>query len=248
MFVIPMAGMSSRFFNAGYKQPKYMLEAHGQSLFAHSIRTFSHYFRDSDFLFITLGDYETPAFVDLECRKLGIKSHQTVTLDEVTRGQAETVALGLGKAACSDTPITIFNIDTALPGFRHPDFMHECDGYLDVFVGSGNNWSYVRPDPNAPGRAIETAEKNPISDLCSSGLYFFKSSGEFTRLFEQQADAGIEGQAMNEFYIAPMYNQLINSGKDIRYRVTEKDQVIFFGVPEEYLLLQKSQHPHLLAN
>lgn len=31
MIVIPMAGMSSRFFKAGYTQPKYMLEAHGQT-------------------------------------------------------------------------------------------------------------------------------------------------------------------------------------------------------------------------
>ncbi|EGR2739468.1 capsular biosynthesis protein, partial [Vibrio parahaemolyticus] len=29
MIVIPMAGMSSRFFKAGYDKPKYMLEATG---------------------------------------------------------------------------------------------------------------------------------------------------------------------------------------------------------------------------
>ncbi|TOH10549.1 capsular biosynthesis protein, partial [Vibrio parahaemolyticus] len=44
MIVIPMAGMSSRFFKAGYKLPKYMLEAHGKSLFEHSLRSFESYF------------------------------------------------------------------------------------------------------------------------------------------------------------------------------------------------------------
>jgi len=240
-----MAGMSSRFFKAGYTQPKYMLEAHNQSLFAHSIRSFSRYFSDSDFLFITLSDYDTPNFVSTECDRLNINSYEVITLDEVTRGQAETVALGLDKAGCSDTPITIFNIDTALPDFRHPDFIEECDGYLDVFVGSGNNWSYVRPDPSSPGKALETAEKKPISDLCSSGLYYFKSSAEFTSVFAKQISAGIDNQPMNEFYIAPLYNQLIDAGKDIRYRITDKQQVIFFGVPDEYLQLKKSTHPHL---
>ncbi|EOA0230274.1 capsular biosynthesis protein, partial [Escherichia coli] len=36
MIVIPMAGLSSRFKKAGYVKPKYMLEAHGKTLFSHS--------------------------------------------------------------------------------------------------------------------------------------------------------------------------------------------------------------------
>lgn len=52
MIVIPMAGMSSRFFKAGYTQPKYMLEAHGQTLFEHSVNSFAAYFASTPFLFI----------------------------------------------------------------------------------------------------------------------------------------------------------------------------------------------------
>ncbi|HGG7172902.1 TPA: capsular biosynthesis protein, partial [Escherichia coli] len=33
MFVITMAGLSSRFFNAGYTVPKYQLPLHGQTVF-----------------------------------------------------------------------------------------------------------------------------------------------------------------------------------------------------------------------
>ncbi|MBD6989485.1 capsular biosynthesis protein, partial [Vibrio parahaemolyticus] len=44
MIIIPMAGMSSRFFNAGYDKPKYMLEARGVTLFEHSILSFKKYF------------------------------------------------------------------------------------------------------------------------------------------------------------------------------------------------------------
>ncbi|EKO3985769.1 capsular biosynthesis protein, partial [Vibrio fluvialis] len=40
MIMIPMAGMSSRFFKAGYSKPKYMLEAKGKTLFEHSVLSF----------------------------------------------------------------------------------------------------------------------------------------------------------------------------------------------------------------
>lgn len=238
MFVIPMAGMSSRFFDAGYEVPKYMLEAQGESLFAISVRSFERYFATEEFLFITLPDFDTPDFVRSECKRLGIAHASVVTLDKVTRGQAETVHLGIEIAHVSPQPITIFNIDTAMPGFWQPDFIAECDGYLDVFIGSGPNWSYARPAAPDSNRVAETAEKNPISDLCSTGLYHFRDSGEFARAFLSQADMNPTQLTNRELYIAPLYNDLIQSGLDIRYRVVETEDVIFFGVPDEYLALR----------
>ena len=35
-----MAGLSSRFFKAGYTAPKYMLDLKGQTFFAHALRSF----------------------------------------------------------------------------------------------------------------------------------------------------------------------------------------------------------------
>ena len=32
MFIIPMAGLSSRFFKAGYNKPKYQLDLNGESV------------------------------------------------------------------------------------------------------------------------------------------------------------------------------------------------------------------------
>lgn len=33
MFIIPMAGLSSRFFKAGYTKPKYQLDLNGETVF-----------------------------------------------------------------------------------------------------------------------------------------------------------------------------------------------------------------------
>ncbi|EAI3127257.1 capsular biosynthesis protein, partial [Campylobacter coli] len=37
-----------------------------------------------------------------------------------------------------------------------------------------------------------------------------------------------------EFYIAPMYNYLINQNKDIRYHEIDINDIIFCGTPQEY--------------
>ncbi|MCD8521822.1 MAG: glycosyltransferase family 2 protein [Saccharospirillaceae bacterium] len=241
MIVIPMAGMSSRFFKAGYTLPKYMLDAHGSSLFSHCVSSFSQYFSTEHFLFIIRDVFDTEEFVNRECKKLGISDYSIVTLQSETRGQAETVYLGLTSTnARKDDPITIFNIDTIRPGFLHPEICSTVDGYLEVFRGSGDNWSFAKEDPHNPGRVIETAEKNPISDLCSDGLYFFRSAALFMEYYIKMEQDGKNGMTKGELYIAPMYNYLIRDERFISYKLINPVDIIFSGTPDEYTVLLQS--------
>lgn len=234
MIVIPMAGLSSRFFKAGYTQPKYMLPGHGKPLFDHAVESFSHYFTSLPFLFICRSDYETPAFIEQRCQALGIRNWRVMVLDTETRGQAETVELGLRQAGITQGPITIFNIDTFRPGFRFPEFVDQVDGYLEVFKGEGANWSYARPAAPDSLRVVETAEKNPISDLCSDGLYHFDDAGDFLAAFDTEAQRPEAELKNGELYVAPLYNQLIKAGKEINFHLIPREEVIFCGVPDEY--------------
>ena len=237
MIVIPMAGLSRRFTEAGYALPKYMLEAHGRTLFAHAVASFEAYFASHPFLFICRGIAGTPDFVATECARLGIARHYCVVLEAPTAGQAETVALGLerGGVAAAE-PVTIFNIDTFRPGFRFPAGfdLAAVDGYLEVFRGSGANWSYVRPVAPGSDRVVETTEKVPISDLCCTGLYHFRAAGQYQAAYRDFADGGAARLGLKELYVAPMYNLLIGQGADIRYDLIEPEGVVFCGVPAEY--------------
>ena len=137
MIVLPMAGLSSRFFKAGYTVPKYMLDLHGQSVFAHALGSFEHFFGAERFLIICRDIQGTPDFIRAECAALGLDSAQVdlVVLEAETAGQAETVTRGLESAQADlDTPLTVFNIDTFRPGLRHPaDFdVAAVDGYLET--------------------------------------------------------------------------------------------------------------------
>lgn len=235
MIIIPMAGLSSRFFKAGYTKPKYMLEAHGKSLFDHSVESFKHYFDSEKFVFIVRDVYETPQYVESRAKALNIKDYEIVILNEETRGQAETVALGLDNYQDSDKPITIFNIDTFRPNFLYPELDKLGDGYLEVFKGEGANWSYVRPMNTNSTEIDLTTEKNPISDLCCTGLYHFASAKDYFDAYNHYLSLPQEQWEKGELYVAPLYNYLIKQGKELHYNLIDKEEVIFCGTPDEYL-------------
>ncbi len=87
MIIIPMAGMSSRFFKAGYSKPKYMLELNGEFLFDLCLKSFKLYFETEHFVFILRDVFNTKSFVLQRIASLGINSYTLITLDKETRGK-----------------------------------------------------------------------------------------------------------------------------------------------------------------
>lgn len=232
MFVIPMVGKSSRFFKEGFSEPKYKLLINGTSVFEHSVRSFERYFLTDKFLFLVRSDFDATLFVEEIAKKIGILNFSIIVFSEETQGQADTVYQGLAQAKRFfpiDEPIYIFNIDTFRPGFEKSSKSMD-DGYLEVFKGEGTHWSFALPGKDE--YVIKTTEKERISDLCSNGLYYFKSSTIFNKAFEHSVRERLK--AKGEFYIAPLYNFLIGNGLAIRYELIPVSKIIFCGTPAEY--------------
>jgi hypothetical protein len=234
MIVIPMAGLSRRFTLAGYALPKYMLPVGDDTVFAHAVRSFDSLFATTPFLFIARDVADTRTFLDRECKALGIADVRIAMLDRETAGQADTVELGLDQAGIADDEaVTIFNIDTFRARFAFPDaaWFAASDGYLEVFRGSGANWSYVGPaDGEDEPLVARTTEKQPISDLCCDGLYHFRRAGDFRSALAAERRA----PTLAELYVAPLYNHLIRSGARVHYDIVQSDAITFCGVPAEY--------------
>ena len=224
--IIPMAGLSSRFVKSGYTLPKYMLYAANKSLFRLAVESFEKYFKFSKFTFICRDVYCTKQFIENECKLIGIENYNIITT-EPTSGQAETVYIGV-KELNKDEDILIFNIDTFRPNYIFPENID--DGYLECFIGEGNNWSYAKTeDGTINSNVIETAEKRQISNFCSTGIYYFKNISDFEKAFLECND-----NTNNERYVAPLYNCMIKDGKKIKVELIDKSEVIFCGTPEEY--------------
>ncbi len=230
-----MAGLSQRFKDAGYSLPKYMLYVGFKSIFNISVSSFKKYFDSFNFLFIARNVNDTKSFIETECKLIGLNHYEIVILESPTKGQAETVYLGLKSSNLpKNEEILIFNIDTIRKNFTFNKDLKGCDGFLEVFKGKGKNWSYAEPFDKKTTRVKRTAEKQEISDLCSTGLYFFKSQSDFCKAFIQN-----NKESESELFVAPLYNYLINKNKNIHYQLIKREEVVFTGIPSEYIELLK---------
>ena len=244
MIVIPMAGLSKRFTEVGFKTPKYMLEAHGESLFFWSVLSFKKYFKKQSFLFICLKNSKAKLFIKKNCLKLGILNFKIVELKNQTLGQAHTVYLGLKTLNIpNNESVLIFNIDTFRLGYKFPSFItnKKIVGYLECFVGSGKNWSNVITLSQNSKRVVKTSEKKNESNLCCTGIYFFSNIKIFYESYVSYYNKKKSMKLNEEHFIAPIYNDLIAKGNFINVDVINRSSVIFCGIPSEYDEFKK--HP-----
>lgn len=237
MIVLPMGGLSSRFFNAGYRVPKYQLDLHGKTVFERVLGSFNKYFESERFLFIAVNSsFDPKSFLLDQLKKWPQVRYDIVILNEVTQGQAETVYLGLKSIEVDpDERITIFNIDTFRPNFEIALFDGEdrSKSYLETFVGAGKNWSNVVPIEKGSDRVRLALEKQEASEFCCTGIYQWRTLNLFAETFRAYSKSITGG----ELYVAPMYNYAIEKGEDVRFNVIPPTDVIFCGTPDEYELL-----------
>ena len=229
MFILPMLGRSSRFFDAGYTVPKYKLDVRGASLFSRVLSSFLEYFESDKFMFIVRSDFKDAEWVSVEAQNLGILNFSVIEVDRDTTGQGETVYLATKEMKILDEEIYIFNIDTILTNFTKSAV--SSDGYLETFLAQGDHWSFAEVDMN--DNVIRTTEKIKISDNCSNGLYYFKSASLYNYYFEKY-----QNNYEKETYIAPMYNLMINDEKVVKVKKENAEAVLLCGTPDEYLRLK----------
>lgn len=225
--VVTMGGLGSRFKNAGYTVPKYEIKAKGKTLFTWSMLSLKA-FRDALFIFLVRREDDAKIFIQEECKGLGIQP-TIIEIEKLTRGQAETAMLA-ESVWDEDAPVLIYNIDTYVePGCMTPAVLRG-DGFIPCFRAEGTHWSFVRLDET--GKAIEVREKVRISDHCSIGAYYFASAALYREIY--QAFYEQSGHLENgERYVAPMYNYMIEHGKEVYIQNIPSNRVHVLGTPDE---------------
>jgi dTDP-glucose pyrophosphorylase len=94
-------------------------------------------------------------------------------------------------------------------------------------------WSFVKT--NSRGFIIEVAEKRPISDIATCGVYWYRKGSDFVKYAKEMIKKDI--RVNNEFYVAPVYNELIKDGKNIIPFFVEK--MWGLGTPEDLNIFLK---------
>jgi hypothetical protein len=88
----------------------------------------------------------------------------------------------------------------------------------------------------------EVIEKKVVSNEATVGIYNYRFGSDFVRA----ADLMIKNdlRVNNEFYVAPVYNQLIAEGKRILTKATgrEYDGMFGLGVPDDLCFFKTTKH------
>lgn len=148
-------------------------------------------------------------------------------INSPTLGQADTVRRGLVNYKYNPAErLVIWCGDSAFKS-GSLSFEEEAGNWMGVSKLNGDHWSFVE---QKNGLVCQVAEKKRISELASIGLYGFNSVTEFLRL-----DFSGVLKENTEIYVAPLYNQLILAGEEIRIVEIEKGDYYPFGTPEEFL-------------
>ena len=229
-FVIPMAGRGQRFADAGYTKPKMLIEAHGKTLLEWSIdslplplctRLICILLREHDEQFGLSGHISR-----LYGQRMDVRFFH---LETVTRGQAETVLLAKPLVNMNED-LLVFNIDTYFQSETLAMQLQRDDiaGVLGAFESREPRFSFAVVDEQT-GYVTKTAEKEPISSHALTGLYHFKKPEDFFEAATYYIDNDI--RVNNEFYIAPMYNYLIQRGA--RFVVDPVREHHILGTPDE---------------
>lgn len=228
--VITMAGLGSRFRKAGYTVPKYMIEAHGKTLFEWSMESLEGFdLKANTCIFIVRKEDDASGFIKETCGKLGIQDVKVIEIDYLTDGQATTAMLASREWNKEDS-LMIYNIDTYVEAGEMNAFQIAGDGFIPCFHAEGDHWSFAKLDES--GKVVEVREKTRISDNCTLGAYYFKTCGLYEQLYEEYYSSD-EKLEKGEKYVAPLYNYLISKGGDVRISIVDYDKVHVLGTPEE---------------
>lgn len=224
--VVPMAGAGSRFEQAGYTFPKPLIDVNGEPMIKVVVDNLNV---EANYTFIVQKShyekYNLYHLLNLIAPKCNI-----IPIDGITEGAACTVLLAK-EFINNDNPLLLANSDQFVDWNSH-DFFYTtensgADGTILTFNSTHPKWSFVKLDDNK--FVIEVAEKKPISDIATVGIYYWNKGSDFVKYAEQMINKNI--RVNNEFYVCPVYNEAISDSKKIK--VYNIQQMYGLGTPED---------------
>lgn len=238
--VIPAAGQGRRFAEAGFAKPKPFIDVMGRTMIERVVDNLATA-GGTVTLLLRQDHLADNAGTVSEMNRLGFR---LVPVETLTEGTACTVLLAR-RFLDDDRPLLIANSDQVVD-FDVRAFLADCverdlDGSILVFRDPDLDpkWSFARLDET--GLVVEVAEKKPISDLATVGIYLFRRGRDFVR-------AAIDMIAVNdrvngEFYTCPAYNYAIRNGLKIGVYEVPREAMHGLGTPEDLAAFLAAREP-----
>lgn len=233
--VIPMAGHSERFRQAGYEVPKPFMMMDHRPMIHWVADLFSP---DDEFVFIA----QKAHLADPDNRRIletATPNFEIVEIEPNDLGPVYT-SLAADHIVADDEP-TIVSYCDYYQVWNYRQFLMqvaEYDGALSIFKGShpasfgSTFYAYLRC--NEAGEMLEIKEKesftdNRVEEPASSGVYYFRNWAMFRELAQDMLDRA--ETVKNEYYVSLLYRLMNERGG--RITTFEVDKFICWGTPED---------------
>lgn len=258
--IIPMAGLGSRFQKASdtnpeYKKPKPFISVRGTPMvrwatgalpfIEHPGQHIDSPIKASpkDLIFIVLKEHDDAYNLAQGLREIYSDAINVIVLPSLTRGASET-AYQAKPFIDPEEDIIITDSDHYFDGIPLEQAIlknknTDTIGIIPVFVPPPDNnprWSYSLTEEGGT-RILQVGEKDRSlmerGAYANIGAYYFAKAKYFFDLFEEVEKAnkmfGEEGK--KEFYVAPMYQELIEKGGHIEAAILP--EVWGLGTPDD---------------
>jgi len=224
--IIPMAGAGNRFYAEGYLMPKPLIDVDGVAMIQAVVNNLNI---DAKYTYIVQQEHYDKYNLKYLLNAI-TPSCNIIQINGITDGAARTCLLANDYIDNKD-PLLIVNSDQILE-WNSREFLYELysknvDGGIATFKSSDSKWSYAKT--NEEGFVIEVAEKNPISDNATVGVYYWKHGSDFVKYANRMILNNIKTNG--EFYVCPVFNEAINDNKKVCIIPIEKMWGI--GTPED---------------
>ena len=225
--LIPMAGAGSRFEQAGYTFPKPLIEVDGKPMIQVVVENLNI---DAKHIFIVQKEHYEKFNLKYLLNLITDGNCEIVQVDGITEGAACTTLLAK-QFIDNDEPLVMANSDQFLE-WDSNEFMYSMvadnvDGGIVSFEATHPKWSFAKLGED--GFVTEVAEKKPISNIATVGVYYWNKGSDYVKYAEQMIDKDI--RTNNEFYVCPVYNEAI--GDDKKIKVFPIDKMWGLGTPED---------------
>ena len=226
--VMPIAGRGSRFTNVGIKIPKPLIPVLGKPMVQRAVESIP-FVPLKDYIFIAQKDHQKKFGLGDKLKELFGKDVKIIYINKVTEGAACTVLLAEDLINTNED-LLLMDTDhyfkaTLEKAIEEKEL--EVSGIIPVHLSNDPKWSFTKIDRK--GDVIEVAEKKPISKYANVGSYYFSRGKDFVWAAKKMIKKNI--RVNNEFYVAPVYNQLVNDGHKIKILIA--DEMWEMGTPSD---------------
>lgn len=224
--LIPMAGAGSRFEKAGYTFPKPLIDVNGKPMIQAVVDNLNI---EANYIFIVQKSHYEQYHLQTVLENIA-PNCTIVQVEGITEGAACTTLLAK-EYIDSDKPLIMANSDQFVE-WDSNEFMYSMvgdnvDGGILTFKSTHPKWSYAKLGDN--GFVTEVAEKKPISNTATVGIYYWSKGSDYVKYAVQMIERNI--RTNNEFYVCPVFNEAIEDRKNIK--VFDVPKMWGLGTPED---------------